>query len=677
MLNKIYILFSVILISITVCGQYNDDFCNDIDSKKIIKRYDKAIKNLNSGKLKEAEIEFAKIIEEEPDFTEVWVAVSEINYFKYNNAQDSKSRNIFYAKYVKSLERVASTCPAFQNYETNYKLGKIFFAKDDFETSKKYLNIFIKNSNRNSKYYADAENTMNYIKQYLKLTHNPVPFNPVVVEGISTDNDEYLPIISPDGTKAFFTHRYMKKDITSIYGDKYTEEYTMAKATDRSGLKFEEIKALPYPFNTGLNQGASSITIDNNTMYVTICKPVSADYDNCDIYYTTRSGSGWNKLKSVGTNINGLRTWESQPSISSDGQILYFASIRESNIGFDPNHPTSDIYFCKKNEDGSWGNPQNMGEVINTPGNEKSPFIHSDSQTLYFSSDGHLGIGGLDILFSKFRDSVWSKPVNIGYPINTKSNDIGFIVNTEGTKAYFASNDLRGKGGWDIYSFELYPEARPEKVFLVKGKLIDDNGVAITDAELEVRNVRTKEVSEGIVNPETGNYAVAVTVEDTKNETEKTDEYLMVVKKEDYSYTSALIEPTEETFIEPVEVNFEVKPIEVGKTVEIKDIYYETASYNISNKSFVVLDGFVEFMNTNPNVKVEIRGHTDNVGLYQSNIKLSNQRAQAVYKYLISKGISESRLKYRGYGPDKPIASNETEYGRAKNRRTEFFITEK
>ena len=208
---------------------------------------------------------------------------------------------------------------------------------------------------------------------------------------------------------------------------------------------------------------------------------------------------------------------------------------------------------------------------------------------------------------------------------------------------------------------------------MVKGQLIDDQGEALTEAKMEVRNIRTKEVSEGMVDSETGSYAVAVTVEEDK----KDDDYLMVVKKEDYSFTSALIEPDEEIFEQPVEINFEVKPIEVGKSVELKDIYYATASYTIDSKSLAVLDGFIEFLNDNPKVKIEIRGHTDNTGSYQTNINLSNKRAQSVYDYLISHGIESSRLKYRGYGPDIPIASNETEYGRSKNRRTEFFISEK
>ncbi len=148
----------------------------------------------------------------------------------------------------------------------------------------------------------------------------------------------------------------------------------------------------------------------------------------------------------------------------------------------------------------------------------------------------------------------------------------------------------------------------------------------------------------------------------------------MVVKKEDYSFTSALIEPTAETFVEPITIDFEIKPIEKGTTVELKDINYATASFEIDKKSLVVLDGFVGFMNDNPSIFVEIRGHTDNVGSLQTNMTLSNNRAKSVYDYLISKGVDSNRLKYQGFGPKVPIASNDTEYGRSKNRRTEFYI---
>jgi outer membrane protein OmpA-like peptidoglycan-associated protein len=666
----------ILLIILTVgffrsYAQFEDDFCNDIDDKKLIKSFQKGVQLLNDGKMNDAEVIFAKILDEEPEFTEAWVASAEINYSKYKSSKDPKSQNNYYSRYVKCLESVAKQCPSYQDYEVCYTLGKIFFSHDKLDVAKGYLKTYIDNGKKGTKYYTDAESTYHYIEQYLNLIENPVPFEPVIVEGVSSAYDDYLPLISPDGSLALFTKAYMKKEINSIYGDRFVEEFTVSKASDDKGLIFSPGEPLPYPFNSGKNQGAASISIDNKTLFITICEFVSRDYDNCDIYMSTRTSDGWSELKSLGPNINGVKTWESQPSISADGKTLYFASIRESNIGFDPDNPTSDIYYSTKDEKGNWTKAKNLGSKINTPGNEKSPFIHSDSQTLYFSSDGHLGIGGYDIFFSKFRDGDWTKPVNIGYPINTKNNDLGFVVNTQGTKAYFASNKLNGKGGWDIYAIDLYKEARPEKVFLVKGQLVDDNGYALSDAKLEVKNTRTEEVSEGVVDAETGHYAVAVTA---KNEN---DDFLMVVKKEDYSFSSTLIEPTEETFEKPIEVNFEVKPIEAGKSVQINDIYYATASYEINQKSYAVLNEFAEFLKSNPTVKVEIRGHTDNIGSAQTNITLSNRRAQAVYDYLLSKGVPKANVSYKGYGPNMPIADNKTEAGRAKNRRTEFYILSK
>ncbi len=652
-------------------AQSFQDFCNEIDDKKIIKNFNKAIDLLNSKKYDEAEVVLSKIINTEPDFAEAWLGLAEINFFRYKNAIDPKSQNKYYSNYAKNLEKIVSICPHYNDWSINYTIGKILYEKEDYKNAKKYLDTYISNANKTQKNYKDAETVLDFINTYLELISNPVPFKPVIVEGVSTINDDFLPLIAPDGSLAFYTHAYMKKDINSIASEKYTEEFSVARALDESGVKFSDGEPLPYPFNTGKNQGASSLTIDNSIIYITICEFVSRNYDNCDIYYSTRTANGWTELINLGPNINGQNTWESQPSISADGKTLYFASIRNDNIGFDPNYPTSDIWFSTKDINGNWSKAKNLGPKINTPGNEKSPFIHSDSQTLYFSSDGHKGLGGYDIFFSKFREDEWSLPINLGYPINTKANDLGFVVNTQGTKAYFASNKLEGKGGWDIYSFDLYPEARPEKVLLVKGKLINDLGEVITEAKLEVRNTRTKAISEGMIDSHTGNYAVAIT-----SEKDKKDDYLMVIKKEDYSFTSALIETNEETFITPINLDFEIKPIEKGKTVELKDIYYATASFEIDIKSLLVLDEFLIFLNENPSLKIEIRGHTDNIGSLQTNLNLSNNRAKAVYDYLINNGLEKNRLKYKGYGPNMPIATNETETGRAKNRRTEFFIIE-
>lgn len=671
MFKYIYILFFCVFLSLSSFCQQDIDFCNDIDDKKLLKNFKKSVSYLNSGKQDEAEQLLLEILKKEETFTEAWLALSDIYLTKYNKSKNSKQQAALYQSYIKCLVQVAITCPSYNNYYIHYQLGIIFYKYEEYDKASKYLSYYIANSSKKSNYLDDAKLILENVQSYLQIQNNPVPFVPQIVKGLSSVEDDYLPLISPDGSLGFCTRAYMKKNINTVF-DKLVEEFTVSNSADDEGLNFTEGKALPYPFNAGKNQGAASITIDNSTMYVTICEFVSRDYDNCDIYYTKRTSEGWSELINLGPNINGKFTWESQPSVSSDGKLLFFSSIRSKNVGFDSNNPTSDIWYSELDKNGVWGPAKNLGEKINTSGNEKSPFIHSDSQTLYFSSDGHQGVGGYDIFFSKFRDSSWTTPKNIGYPINTKYNDLGFIVNTHGTKAYFASNKLEGMGGWDIYALDLYEEARPEKVIFVKGQLSDDEGNVLTDAKVEIKNVRTDNITEGLVNKETGQYAVCVAEEENKK-----DDYIMIVKQENYSFTSSLITNADTIYDKVLDVNFELKPIEVGKAIELNDIYYATVSYTIDAKSFVVLDAFASFLKENPNIIIEIRGHTDNIGSLQTNIVLSNNRAKSVYDYVITKGISKNRLTYKGYGPKMPIESNDTEYGRSKNRRTEFYIIEK
>lgn len=671
MSKKFVIFFFIIsLLASTSLFSQEEEFCNEITDKKILNDYNKSLKLLDEKKYTEADKILQQIVVEEEDFAEAWAILAELQYIKYENATDEKRREQSLNNYKVLLEKIISVCPAFQNYQINFILGKLYFMDNNLEKSKKYFSTFVSKQN-SGELYAEANEKLAYIEKHNELISKSVPYNPVLIKNISSQNDEYLPFISPDETLMFFTRAYMKNDITSSYGEKYVEEFSISYKDAKEENSFNNIKAMPFPFNRGRNQGAASININNSELFITICEMSSREYFNCDIYSSTRKQDSWTELKNLGPNINGANTWESQPSISGDGKTLYFASLRPENIEFDPNNPTSDIYYSTRNPDGSWSKAKNMGQVINSPGNEKSPYIHSDSKTLYFSSDGHHGIGGYDIFFSKYRDDKWETPKNIGYPINTDKDDLGFIVNTPGTKAYFASNKLKGVGGWDIYSLDLYDEIKPEKVILIKGNIIDENGYNLTDAKLDLINVENNVVTPGQVNEYSGEYAITVPV------TSDTDEYLMVVKKQDYSFSSQLIEVNENKVNETQNVDFEMKTIEEGASIKLNDIYFQTASYEINKKSFVVLNNFIVFLEENPSIKIEIRGHTDNIGTLESNMILSKERAKSVYKYLIDRGIPESRLQYNGYGPNLPIDSNDTEAGRAKNRRTEFQIIEK
>ncbi len=310
--------------------------------------------------------------------------------------------------------------------------------------------------------------------------------------------------------------------------------------------------------------------------------------------------------------------------------------------------------------------------MINTSKNEKSPFIHSDSHTLYFASQGHAGLGGYDIFYSKSDDDLeeWGEPVNIGYPINTDKDEIGLFVSLNGKKGYFNSNKLRGMGGWDLYEFDLYEAARPDKVALLKGTLVDENNEVVRDAVLEVKNLKTKEVARVHVDSETGEFATVVRIKEEEN-------IILKVKKEDAAFTSKFVDAKDPEGNGVVEANLEVSPIKVGKEYRLNDIFFTSNSYALSENAMQIIDEFILFLNDHPRVKVDIQGHTDNIGKPEDNLVLSKNRAKVVYEYIVNHGVNASRLNHHGYGEQRPIAANSSESGRAKNRRTVFVITAK
>lgn len=671
-----------------------EEECEKITNKKAIKFYKKAVK---SSDPRETYMLLKRAIDLEPDYVDAY----------YELARKSMVRQS-YNKAKGYLLKVVEICPSYNIY-AHYFLGDIYFGSGDYDKALEFLKEFIKHPDdiKADGHYDRAERMIEDAGFFSRMYNNPVPFEPRSVEGICTPVDEYLPTISADNEIAFFTRKYEKK-IQGNQFPKLVEEFTFSERVDG---KFARGKPMPPPFNSGQNEGGATLTIDNNQMFFTICKPTTTGYYNCDIYsadYVINTDAltiadsalvqgqirefgakgrvpvvygseyKWDNIENLGSKVNSLSSWESQPSISSDGKTLYFASNRPGGYG------GMDIYKTVVDSAGKWGNPINLGHLINTEYNEKSPFIHPDKQTLYFASDGLMGIGGevnYDIFFTKIGENgQWQKPKNIGYPINTEADDLGLFVSTDGKTAYFASkkttDKLIGKGGWDLYSFPLYEGARPEKVLFIKGELKDEMGEELIDATIELKNVRTKEITKVDVDSVSGKYAVVVTLE-------REDDFIMKVKKEDYAFTSRYIstkvppQGEDGSGTTPVKkIDIEMKPIEIGETYRLDHINFSTNSADVlTEESMTVLDDFIEFLNENPRIKVAIHGHTDNIGSGESNMILSRNRAKAVNDYLILSEIENSRLNYRGFGETKPIASNETQEGKGLNRRTEFVIT--
>lgn len=590
---------------------------------------------------------------------------------------------------IRYLEQLRAKCPEYHS-DLYYYLGRMYYADERFAESTQAFQRFLKfptdDQGKFSKDVdaktADVEKLMPELQFYADFYKDTRPFTPTVLRGVSTPADEYLPMFSPDNELLFFTRmsKYQAK------GDPFprdVEELSEARRTSVTA-EFDAGNALPEPFNTGDSYGGVTVSVNNKELFVTVCRPVSEGYKNCDIYrthYETHMDFAsntqvfeWSELKDLGPNVNTPDGWESQPTLSADGRTLYFATVRKGSRG-------TDIYQSTRDDKGEWGPAKPVPGPINTDGDEKAPFLHSDSHTLYFAarppkddrghedvSAGHRGIGGYDIFYSRMAaDGTWSTPKNIGGPINTPQDEHGLIVSADGRTAYFASSRFRGVGGLDIYGFDLPQDARPEDIIVVKGQVKDENGNAVHDAEVSITYMDTRRTEVLQVDEADGRYATVLKLKPGAD-------VVMTVKKADHVFDSRAftVEDTARHGVADVEMRLE--KIEVGRSYRVNDIKYATNSAAITRSSEYILDELIGFLKDNPSVRIEVQGHTDNVGGMDQNMALSNDRAFTVKEYLQAHGIAGARLTSKGFGPTKPVASNDTEAGRAENRRTEFVI---
>ncbi len=506
------------------------------------------------------------------------------------------------------------------------------------------------------------------------MLENPVPFVPKKVQMVSSKLDEYFPMISPDNDLLFYTRKIDRKNLGDISSN-IREEFTISSRADSKG-SFTPGDPLPKPFNDGtfFNYGTATLSVDNKEMIICACKVekvYNQDYLNCDLYTTTykRSGKGgndfeWTTLVNMGPAINTKDGWEAQPSLSADGSLLFFTSLRKDSR-------SDDIYISEKQKDGTWSKAKPF-DLINTEGKDKSPFFHQDGETLYFVSNStkkRKGLGGLDIFYIRKEGDKWTQPKNIGYPINSKEDELGLFVSTNGKEAYYSSMK---EGDWDIYSFDLYEEARPQEVVILKGELIDEQGKSIQGAEIEITYNDTGEKSQFKVNGDDGKYAAVVKVSQKQDIT-------VSVNKVGYAFNAKVIE--KETFEKRDSPTIKtgklkIDTVEVGKSFSIDDIVFASDSYILTQKSQFILNGLASYLSKSTHLKVAINGHTDDLGDDEKNRQLSQNRSDAVKNYLVEKGIEADRLTAKGFGETKPKFQNTNDANRAKNRRTEFEVVE-
>ena len=634
----------IVLLSTTIFAQPGGKLTTK--SKKAIKFYENATRHYDNYNNLGCIEEVNKAIAEDPKFIEAYYLLAS-TYSDLKQTQDAIS---VYEKAI-SIDEEFYPGAFYLVASLQLSIGKYENAGNNFQK-------FLKFKGESPIKQKGAIKGLEVVQFAIEQLNNPVPFEMINMgKNINSENDEYLPAITADEQTLIITVRRPKDEQTVSQATKLEEDFYFSNKINGEWNKAEPVGP---PLNTHGNEGAQCISPDGQYIYYTACNRAEGR-GSCDIYFSRKIGNTWSTPENLGEPIN-TSSWESQPSISSDGKTLYFASSREGGKG------NIDIWKSILDESGKFGVPINLGDSINTRYNEMSPFLHPDNQTLYFSSDGMLGMGGKDIYYSrKNKDGEWTKPINIGYPINTFAEEINLLVNAKGDLAYFSSDKPGGFGKYDLYSFELYQKARPQMVSYMKGKVYDAETLRKLDAKFELLNLETGEiVAQSKANPVSGEFLVCLPVGKS---------YALNVSKDGYLFYSENIALEGiHSEIKPFIKDVPLKPIKVGEIVVLRNIFFETDKFELKNESKVELNKLIDLLKLNKSLKIEISGHTDNVGNEKYNLTLSENRAKTVYEYLSNNGILKTRLTFKGYGWSKPIENNDTENGRANNRRTEFKV---
>ncbi len=612
-------------------------------SRRAIKHFEEGTRNYNLKYLDKAKVSLKKAIKADVDFLEAYMLLADV----LKLMDDAHEAQIVYQQVI---QLNTGKYP-----EVYYFSGLLYFELSEYSKAIAQLQEFLHKDDGQTKYVQDAIFYLDCSAFAIEAIKNPVQFEPKNIgNSVNSVNDEFINAVRIDGLKLFFTGRQNNTGYKPGGDDFYFSTRTSET------YPWQPSRKLGPPVNTPGNEGALTISPDGRYLLFAGCEWPQG-YGSCDIYVSKLLDGKAEKPFNIGSVINSS-AWESQPSLSSDGRTLYFSSTRSGGFG------QSDIWKSYLREDGGWTAPENLGAIINTKGSEMSPFIHPDGQTLYFSSNRHVGIGGIDLFLSRLDSTgIWTEPVNLGYPLNTPGDEINIFVDVAGNKGYISADKLGGFGGYDIFEFEMPQQIRPMPVTFLKGVVVDAISKKPIESLFSLINLKTNnEIVRAFSDKATGEFLVCVPVN---------SEYALNVSKENYLFFS------ENIFLKGVKnntnphlINIALNPIVEGSTVVLRNIFFESGKFDLLKESLVELEKLVQFLTLNPGVSIEISGHTDNVGSEDYNIELSANRAKAVYEYLITKNIAPDRLKYKGYGFSVPISVNDTQQGRAQNRRTEIKI---
>jgi len=539
-------------------------------------------------------------------------------------------------------EKVFKTCPDYLD-DLAFRIGALHAGQGRREEAMRYW--------ASSNAGPEANRWLRRFALEDSLRANPVPFKPEPITGLDSPSDEFLAVRSPDGSKWYFTLRRKVVDRKSGPAAQTRIEELLCEGIPNSASM--NVRPLDYPFNSGLNEGSPSVSADDQWMVLTSCAADASGYRNCDLFMAHREQGEWSTLRPI-TELSLPKSWDSQATLSANANLIVFSSDRPGGRG------GLDLWSSHRLSDAAWSEPVNLGSEINTDGDEKSPFLHADGRTLFFSSDGHPGMGEFDVFYTDLALSL--RPINLGFPINTDQDELGFGVHANEPLGYFSKrSDLTG---FDMMRFELPSTAAGRQVAFVRGTIEGDLPQDGRSTQIRIDNLKSKTSQSVLVDASSRAFTAVIAREDLTSS-------VLSLDHPDLGYTAIRLEAEHDQ--EPVPGLIARKAI-AGEEFALRSILFSTASAQLSPEDQLALPGFAGYLKSHPSFKIEIQGHTDNVGNERTNQILSQQRAQSVMNALIQLGLDPNRLSAKGYGSLKPVGSNQSSEGRSLNRRTAFVI---
>lgn len=613
------------------------------NSKKAIKLYEESEHYMARRQYIEVINILNLALERDNKFTEAHLRIA-FCYKLLNNIDGQKRHLEDVLKYTKTPERYLNVY---------FSLGEAYYLTQEYDKALEVLNDFLKSQGINQRLIPEAEWLVRNIYFAKDAIMKPLDIEPVILpEIINSGPLQYFPVLTGDEEQIYFTKRQGAHP-------RYDENIYMSKKDDQGN--WIPPYSLSANINTASNEGTCTISADGKILILTSCQG-RGSLGSCDLYISFREGNDWSRPINLGPNVNSPH-WDSQPSLSADGRRLYFVSERPGGIG------GRDIWLSQLNENNEWLPAVNLGASINTGRDEVSPFIHVNGQTLFFASKGYPGFGGYDLFSTEYENGEWSVPRNLGYPVNTPEDQISLFVTTSGERAYYSldSYDRTGLPLSFIYYFDIPPEISvSNRSFYVKGKIRDAETEMPLKARVELRDVNKNELISVVSSDSVfGEYIMILT---------EGSEYALYVEKAGYIFESRNFNLPHGSEQKPVIMDFFLRKSEAGAITTLNNIFFETDSYELQERSLTELDKVVGYLERSPGLKIEISGHTDDVGTESYNQQLSLKRAEAVYTYLTSQGIGEDCLSFKGYGQTQPAFPNDSDENRSKNRRIEFKI---